>query len=334
MRFDPKLLLVAFAGVVLAGPVLAADDAGQLVVVPVVVADQKAVFATIESVNVSAARARLGGTVASLSVREGDRVARGQVIASIGDEKIALQMRSVDAQIAGLEAALTQAQTDLSLAEALFAGGTIPRVRLDEARTAATVVNNSLRARTAERSVLAQQLVEGNVLAPAAGRVLKVPVRAGAVVMAGEEVAAIAQDDFVLRLRIPERHAHSLRVGDVVRIAAEDRGDGAARSGTIQLIYPQIEGGQVVADATVADLGDYFVGERVRVLIEVQERTAFLIPRSYVLTRYGIDHVRLQSGADSVDVPIQVGRAVRIAGQADTVEVLSGLRSGDRLVQP
>lgn len=334
MRFSAKSLWIVLAGLVLAEPVLAADEAGVLVVTPVEVVDEKAVFATIESVNVSAARSRLAGTVASVSVREGDSVARGQVIASIGDEKIALQMRSLDAQIAGLEAALHQAQTDLSLAEALFAGGTITRVRLDEVRTAATVANNSLRARTAERGVMAQQLVEGNVLAPAAGRVLRVPVRAGAVVMAGEEVAAIAQQDFVLRLRIPERHAHSLHVGDVVRIAGDARGDGAVRRGTIRLIYPQIEGGQVVADAIVADLGDYFVGERVRVLIDVQERTAFLIPPSYVVTRYGIDHVRLQRGTGTVEVPIQRGRPARVEGETERIEVLSGLRSGDRLVLP
>lgn len=334
MRLATKMLWIALAGLTMATPAIAVEEAGVFVVAPVAVTDEKAVFATIESVNVSAARARLGGTVASVTVREGDSVARGQVIASIGDEKIALQMRSLDAQIAGLDAALTQAQTDLSLAEALFAGGTIPRVRLDEARTAATVANNSLRARTAERGVLAQQLVEGNVLAPAAGRVLKVPVRAGAVVLAGEEIAAIAQQDFVLRLRIPERHARSLHVGDIVRIAAEGRSEGAARIGTIRLIYPQIEDGQVVADATLADLGDYFVGERVRVLIGVQERTALLVPASYLLTRYGIDHVRLQRGAETVEVPVQGGRTVRVAGRPDAVEILSGLRSGDRLVQP
>lgn len=334
MRLVRNALWITLASTILAGAAIAADETDVLVVTPTAILDEKAVFATVESVNVSAARARIGGTVATLNVREGDRVTRGQVIASIGDEKIALQMRSLDAQIAGLEAALAQAQTDLGLAEALFAAGTIPRVRLDEARTASMVANNSLRARTAERSVLAQQLVEGNVLAPAAGRVLKVPVRAGAVVMAGEEVAAIAQQDFVLRLRIPERHAHSLKVGDTVRLAADARGEGAVRQGTIRLIYPQIEGGQVVADAVVPGLGDYFVGERVRVLIEVQERTAFLLPPSYIVTRYGIDHVRLQRETGTVDVPIQRGRSVQVEGQPESIEVLSGLRSGDRLVRP
>ncbi|HET8997156.1 MAG TPA: biotin/lipoyl-binding protein, partial [Acetobacteraceae bacterium] len=65
--------------------------------------DEKAVFATVESPNVVPARARIGGTVASLSVRQGDAVKQGQVIAVVGDEKLILQINSLDAQIAGLQ---------------------------------------------------------------------------------------------------------------------------------------------------------------------------------------------------------------------------------------
>src|SRR5215468_6417625 len=90
------------------------------------IADEKAVFATVESAIVEPARARIGGTVAALAVREGDHVEQGQVIASIGDEKIALQVKSLDAQIAGLEAQLAQTRADLARAEDLFAKSIIP----------------------------------------------------------------------------------------------------------------------------------------------------------------------------------------------------------------
>ena len=136
------------------------------------------------------------------------------MIATVGDEKIARQMKSLDAQIAGLEAQLAKAQADLSRAESLAERGTIPRVRLDEARTAADVASNALRSRVAERSVVEQQLTEGQVLAPAAGRVLKVPYTIGAVVLPGETIATIAEKNFVLRLRVPERHARFLKAGD------------------------------------------------------------------------------------------------------------------------
>jgi hypothetical protein len=133
-------------------------------------------------------------------------------------------------------------------------------------------------ARVAERSVIQQQLTEGNVLAPTSGRVLKVPLRAGTVVLPGEPVAQIAEQNFVLRLRVPERHAGFLKAGDPVHIDAAELGESDARFGSIKLVYPQIEDGRVVADANVEGLGDYFVGRRVRVWVSAGKRTAIVIP--------------------------------------------------------
>ena len=56
-------------------------------------------------------------------------------------------------------------------------------------------------------AVITQQVEEGDVLAPAQGRVLTIPVTVGAVVMPGETIAKIAANAYVLRLELPERHA-------------------------------------------------------------------------------------------------------------------------------
>jgi RND family efflux transporter MFP subunit len=304
-------------------------------VAPVTVADQKAVFATVESRNVVPARARIGGTVAELTVHEGDRVERGRIVATIGDEKLVLQMKSLDAQIAGLEAQLQQAQTDLTRSETLFERGTIPRTRLDEIRTAHNVASNALRARIAERSVIQQQLAEGSVLAPTSGRVLRVPLTAGAVVLPGEPVAMIAEGGYVLRLRVPERHARFLKAGDPVRVDGAELGESTARFGTIRLVYPQIEDGRVVADAAVEGLGDYFVSERLRVWIAAGERTAFVVPAAFIRTLFGVDYVRVQeAAAKAIDVPVQRGRALPRPDMPDGIEILSGVRPGDVLVRP
>jgi len=319
-------------GIALLGPASAEDV---FVVAPRMIPDQKAVFATVESRRVVPARARIAGTVAELAVKEGDHVELGQMVASVGDEKIALQMKALDAQIAGLQAQLSQAQADLNRAEDLAAKGTIPRTRLEEARTAVSVADNAMRARVAERSVVQQQLAEGNVLAPAAGRVLKVPLTTGTVIMAGESVADIAEQDFVLRLRVPERHARFLKAGDTIRLDTEALGESEPRFGTIQLVYPQIEDGRVVADAAVEGLGDYFVSERIRVWISAGDRAAFIVPAAYITTRFGVDYVKVR-GADGVDidVPVQRGRQQPLPGSPDGIEILSGLKAGDRLVRP
>ena len=305
-----------------------------LTVVQQQVADEKAVFATVESISVVPARGRIGGTIVQLGVREGDAVTRGQTIAIIGDEKLVLQMKSLDAQIEALLAQANQAQIDFTRIEGLVERGTLPRVKLDEARTALNVADNGLRARTAERAVVNQQLSEGQVLAPSDGRVLKKLVTVGSVVLPGDPVVTVAQQNFKLRLRVPERHARLLKAGDRIRVDGAELGEESSRWGVIDLVYPQIEEGRVIADASVDGLGEYFVGDRLRVWISGGSRPAFVIPAGYVRTRFGIDYVQLAQCGGTIDVPVQRGRASPTPALPDGLEILSGIRAGDQLVRP
>jgi len=321
-------------GVAVALLLSAAAHAETFDVVERAVADEKAVFATVESISVVPARSRIGGTVAQLNVREGDAVTRGQAIAVVGDEKLVLQMKSLDAQIQALQAQADQAQIDFDRTEGLVERGTLPRVKLDETRTALNVAQNGLRARTAERAVVQQQLTEGQVLAPQDGRVLKRLVTVGSVMLPGDAAVTIAQQDFKLRLRIPERHARYLKAGDKIRVDGAEFGEGSARWGVIDLVYPQIEEGRVIADAKVEGLGEYFVGDRLRVWIASGERPAFVIPADYVKTRFGIDYVRLRRGEGTIDIPVQRGRELPTPDLPNGLEILSGIHAGDQLVRP
>ena len=305
-----------------------------LTVVQRSIADEKAVFSTVESISVVPARSRIGGTVAQLNVREGDAVTRGQAIAVVGDEKLVLQMKSLDAQIEALQAQADQAQIDFDRTSGLVERGTLPRVKLDETRTALNVAQNGLRARTAERAVVQQQLSEGQVLAPADGRVLKKQISVGSVVLPGDPVAMIAQQDFKLRLRVPEEHARFLKAGDKIRIEGGELGGEASKWGVIDLVYPQIEEGRVIADAKVEELGEYFVGDRLRVWISGGTRPAYVIPASFVKTRFGIDYVLLRQGDGTVEVPVQRGRQMPTPELPDGLEILSGIRAEDQLVRP
>jgi RND family efflux transporter MFP subunit len=326
--------LILFGGVAALLLSSVSANAETLTVVERPVADEKAVFATVESISVVPARSRIGGTVAQLNVREGDAVTRGQAIAVVGDEKLVLQLKSLDAQIQALQAQADQAQIDFDRTEGLVERGTLPRVKLDETRTALNVAQNGLRARTAERAVIQQQLTEGQVLAPQDGRVLKRLVTVGSVMLPGDAAVTIAQQDFKLRLRIPERHARFLKAGDRIRVDGAEFGEGGARWGVIDLVYPQIEEGRVIADAKVEGIGEYFVGDRLRVWISGGERPAFVVPSDYVKTRFGIDYVKLRRGESTIDVPVQRGREMPVPDLANGLEILSGIRAGDQLVRP
>ena len=334
MRTRPmrlKIVLAALAVAVLPAGLARAET---LTVTQQPIDDEKAVFATVESISVVPARGRIGGTVAQLKVREGDRVTAGQAIATIGDEKLVLQMKSLDAQIEALQAQANQAQLDFTRTEGLVERGILPRVKLDEQRTALNVADNGLRAKTAERAVINEQLNQGQVLAPADGRVLKRLITVGSVVLAGDPIVTVAQQNFKLRLRVPERHARFLKAGDKVRVDGAELGGEASKWGVIDLVYPQIEEGRVIADATVEGLGEYFVGDRLRVWISGGNRPAFVIPASYVKTRFGIDYVQLRKADGTVDVPVQRGRELPTPALPDGLEILSGIRAGDQLVRP
>jgi len=297
--------------------------------------DEKAVFATVESQNVVPARARIGGTVVELSVRDGDEVQQGRTLALVGDDKLRLQLTSLDAQITGLRSQLAQAQVEFGRVDTLARTGAASRQQQDLARTALEVASSALAARTAERAVVAQQMSEGAVLAPTSGRVLQVPVTKGTVMMPGETVAQIAEGNFVLRLSVPERHARFLRAGDPVRLDGADLGSEGPVFGKIVLVYPQIQEGRVLADATVAGIGSYFVGQRVRVWVAAGDRTGTIVPANYVTTRFGLSYVhRRAADGEVLDIPVQLGRDMPLPGLPDGVEVLSGLSDGDALVLP
>lgn len=302
---------------------------GVVVIQPTEVADRKAVIATVETLQQIPARARIGGTVTGLSVREGDRVASGDRIATIVDQKLVPQLQALDARIQAQRAQRDQAKLDFDRAAELRKSGTGTQARLDEARTRLEIAERTVRAAQAERDVVGQQSAEGAVLAPGAGRVLKVPVTERSVVLPGESIALIATDGYILRMQLPERHARSLRKGDTILVGTRGvQGDAPdeLRPGNVRLVYPQIEQGRVVADISVPDLGDFFVGERIRVYVATGTRTAYVVPKDHIYRRYGVSYVRLKDGTEVV---VQPGAAVESG-----IEVLSGLRAGDEIVAP
>jgi hypothetical protein len=64
------------------------------------------------------------------------------------------------------------------------------------------------------------------------------------------------------------------------------------------------------------------------------ERRAFVIPSHYVTTRFGIDYVQIKQADRAIIAPVQRGRELPSPDLPDGIEILSGVRVGDQLVQP
>lgn len=304
---------------------------GQAIVAERMVDDRKAVIATVEPVHELMARARIGGTISTLAVREGDEVRAGDRVALVVDQKLLFQMQALDSRIRAQEAERDQAQIDLARAQELRRSGAGTQVALDQARTRLDVAERTLQALQSDRHVVEQQAAEGAVLAPGSGRVLKVPVQQGSVVLAGETIATLAAKNYILRLQLPERHARFIKPSDTILVGARglgaDNGDEESlREGKIALVYPEIDQGRVVADVEVPNLGDYFVGERTRVYVATGQRPAVVVPQGYLYRRFGVSYVKLRDGTE---VTVQPGMPV-----AGGIEVLAGLNAGDVLMKP
>jgi RND family efflux transporter MFP subunit len=319
---------------------LAAGDAGaaEYIVGAATITEMKAVFGQVESRIVVPARARIGGSVREIRVSQGDQVKEGETIALVVDDKLALQLNAADAKIEALNSQLTNTRIELERAQQLRTTGTGTQTRLDQATMQFEVTTNQVAAAKAEKAVIEQNAHEGEVVAPATGRVLTVPVTLGSVILTGEEIARIASGPYYLRLSLPERHAAEIVQGAEVLVSergltqSPDKGT-PARAGRIVKIYPEIADGRVIADVEVAGIGDYFVNERTLVSIPVGRRTVLAVPQQAIRTLHGIDYVRIVTADGGVDVAVILGEIFDADGERH-VEVLTGLHEGDRVVLP
>jgi hypothetical protein len=95
-------------------------------------------------------------------------------------------------------------------------------------------------------------------------------------------------------------------------------------------IYPELDNGRVIADAEVDRIDNYFIGERVRVYASVGDRAALIVPRAAVTTSAGVDYVKLARPEGALDIAV----VFTDTADPDQVEILGGLKGGDRIVTP
>lgn len=315
------LLFLGFAS--LATPALSE----QITLAPTKVTEWKAVYGRIEARDRVPARARIGGTVIELAVAEGDEVTEGQTIAKIVDDKLSFQIAVLDSQTTSLMAQLANAETELDRGEQLLKEGVSTVQRLDGLRTQVEVLRGQIAAIKAQAEGIRQSQQEGTILAPAAGRVIDVPVSRGAVLMPGEPVATIGVGGAFLRLAVPERHALMLNEGAAIQIDAPT----GPTEGRLAKVYPLIENGRMIADVEMSGASDRFVDARVLVRLPIAERSALMIPASALISQAGLDFVQV----DTAQGPVL--RAVVPGGHSgtdtgDMVEILSGLVAGDHVI--
>ncbi|MFN8546163.1 MAG: efflux RND transporter periplasmic adaptor subunit [Candidatus Binatia bacterium] len=263
---------------------------------------------------------RVAGWVQDLRVaRTGDRVARGDVLASLySPELVTAQQEYLNARRWAREPGTP------SEVGRLTAGlGEDARRRLERLGIAAEEVAAIDRSGRAAAALA--------IRAPATGWVVRKTAVEGGYVQPGTELFALADLGTVWVLaEVPERHAGRLRPGQAVTLetAAEP---GRSWTGTIDGIYPTLDATTRTARVRVvvpnADLR-LWPGMYADVRIALAESTGLLVPRDAVIDTGTEQYVFVASGDGRFEP-----RRVRLGARSgEVVELLEGVQEGDAVV--
>ena len=194
--------------------------------------------------------AKYSGRLAEVTVKEGDEVTAGQVIARISSPEYEAQLRGARAQVlkakqalAEAEAMIAQRKSDQTLAhtevergQQLVEKGYLTKQVFDQRTAKADAANAALRAAQAQREQaqfsigsaeaeveqIEAILVDLTLVSPRDGRVQYQLARAGEVVNAGTRVVTILDlKDVYMTIYLPAAQAGPLALGDEARIVLD-----------------------------------------------------------------------------------------------------------------
>ena len=308
--------------------VAAEPPAGALYVVPDTTID-----AVLEAAGVAEAYAqatlstKLMGMVIAVLVREGDRVAFGQPLVRLDARDVAAKRTQVEAVVAAAEAVLGEATTHARRIRALYADSAATRAQLDAAETGLSRSEAGVRAARAGAAELEALDDYTLVRAPFAGIVTRRFVDPGAFAAPGAPLVAM-RDDSRLRVTVMVAPAavRGLARGTAVTATVED----SAVAGTVEGVVPAAAGNLYMVNAVVPNPdGTLLAGSAATLALPQGRRPAVMVPLAALRREGDLVGVTLR-GPNGDDV-----RWIRLgAAHGDLVEVVAGVRPGERVVIP
>jgi RND family efflux transporter MFP subunit len=290
-------------------------------------------IATVRSLRSTTVQPEVEGIISRIFVKSGDRVSAGTPLVQINADKQQATVRSTEANRAGAEADVQYWQQQVKRLEALVGAGAISRQEFDQAQ-------NSLRTAEARLAAVEAQVREGQVelqyyrvVAPQAGVVGEIPVRAGDRVTPQTQITTIDQNESLeAYIEVPLERAPELRLGLPVELL--DEAGKVAATNPITFVAPRVEEG------TQAVLVKVLLREappRMRVQQFIRARIIWRTSAGLTIPVVAVNRlsgqyfcfVVEQQGQSLVarQRPVQVGDVV-----GDDYVVAGGLKPGERVV--
>jgi len=344
MNRHPLRLPAALAAAVAAACAQGGAPAAELEEAPVLVGQENiaivavtevrsgpVISGSLEPEQAATVRAEVGGAVLATYAEEGQRVARGALLARLEDTALRDAYLSAQAAVRSAEQAAVVARRNAERAAALAEAGALAERELETARWNATAAEAQLADARSRLALAARQLAKTEIRAPVAGVVSRRAVAAGDVVQPGAELFTVVDPGSMrLAAAVPAEQLAGVRVG----VPVEFRVSG----------YPgRVFAGRVSRVSPVADPAT----RQVRILVSIPNAAGALVGGLFAEGRVSTEARRAptapldaveRNGAASV-LRVRGGRVERVEvrlgledTQAQKVEILAGAAAGDTLL--
>ena len=290
----------------------------------------------VEAAQTANISTRVMGRITNIFVKTGDRVHKGQLLATVWDEDIRAKRAQADAMIAEAEGAYATAQKDHDRFNNLYKQQSATAKELDNAM----LQYNSAKARvTAAKQMRAEvnsNLSYSSLTAPFPGVVTQKLAEIGSIANPGMPILTIEQDEnFQVSASIAESDISKIHLGDVASI--QIKSTGKFFDGKIVQVNPssQFSAGQYIVKISIPETAkkDIYAGMFAGVSIPVEEvrqvtNDVVLVPLSAIINR---DELR---GIYTIGVNnTALLRWIRLGkNYGDKIEVISGLSKNEKFI--
>ncbi len=287
----------------------------------------------------------VSGTVDRVNSSAGDRVAEGQVLATLDDEPLKIAVALARSKLAGSRAVLVEAEQAYGRAERLIEAGALSNAEFEIATSNVRSARANLRGAQSELEQAERDLRRGDLRAPFDGQLAERSIEPFQEVGANAPAFVLQADQALkIELQVPEALIREVDYNQAVRVRFPTLED-VELVGLVSLIGAQAGTGnsfpvEIQLPNSEADLRP---GMTASVTFNfdayLEGRRAYLIP----LAAIAID-VGLLAGGDAEDAEVPVfvfdeetGRLrvqkVRLGGlRGNQLEVFEGLEPGDKVI--
>jgi len=283
------------------------------------VTDRFTTVGTIEADEAIVVTSEIDGIVTAIPFREGGRLSKGDLIASLDDAQL-------KAEAMRARALMEQRRSTWQRVKTIIDQGAGAPQDLDDAIAALKVAEANL-------ALAETRLAKTRITAPFAGLAGKRTVSTGAFLRAGTPITDLAQIDHLrVTFAVPERILGAMRVGAPVRVTTTAFPDGGL-VGTIDVIEPQLDPlTRTVGIVAIVANTDELLRPGMSATIEVvltERAMALTVPTDAVFVEGGQAWVYVVK-PDSVVTRAAVSLGTRLAA---VVEITEGLAAGQNVVK-